>query len=107
VIWAAQVFAWGRILTSEHMTTIYVDLTRRFNQGRTRCILSSGQAVVLHRLAVMSKDGDWIVREDAEALVHILRVLEGFAGRYRWGAPLDTHWLARDACGERPGGVAV
>jgi hypothetical protein len=76
------------------MATIYVELTRRFNQGRTRCILSSGQAVVLHRLAVMSKDGDWIVREDAEALAHVLGVLEGCGARYRWGAPLDLRWLA-------------
>ena len=43
---------------------IYVDLTIKFNAGRLRAILSSGQAVVLHRLAIMSKDGDWIVRED-------------------------------------------
>jgi len=41
---------------------IYVDLTNQFNDGRLRAILSSGQAVVLHRLAIMSKDGDWIVR---------------------------------------------
>jgi len=76
------------------METIYLELTRRINNGRTRCILSSGQAVVLHRLAVMSKDGDWVVREDAEALAHVLSVLESFGARYRFGAPLDTRWLA-------------
>lgn len=42
---------------------IYLDLTHRFNEGRLRAVLSSGQAVVLHRLAIMSKDGDWIRRE--------------------------------------------
>ena len=50
---------------------IYVDLTNQFNEGRLRAILSSGQAVVLHRLAMMSKDGDWIVREDKDALANI------------------------------------
>lgn len=73
---------------------IYLNLTHEFNAGRVRCILSSGQAVVLHQLAVMSKDGDWIVREDEEALTHILTVLEGYGARYRLGAPLDKRWLA-------------
>jgi hypothetical protein len=36
---------------------IYLELTRRFNDGRVRAILAGGQAVVLHRLAIMSKDG--------------------------------------------------
>lgn len=35
---------------------IYQELTQAFNAGRLRAILSSGQAVVMHRLAVMSKD---------------------------------------------------
>ncbi len=33
----------------------YVELTTAFNRGRLRAVLSSGQAVVMHRLAVMSK----------------------------------------------------
>jgi hypothetical protein len=53
---------------------IYTDLTRRFNHGRLRAVLSSGQAVVLHRVAIMSKDGDWIIREDTEATRHVLAV---------------------------------
>lgn len=73
--------------------SIYVDLTNRFNAGRLRAILSSGQAVVLHRLAIMSKDGDWIVKEEDEALNHILRILHQNSARYRFGAPLDTRWL--------------
>ena len=32
---------------------IYLELTEEFNAGRLRCIISSGQAVVLHRLAIM------------------------------------------------------
>jgi hypothetical protein len=73
---------------------IYVDLTNQFNDGRLRAILSSGQAVVLHRLAIMSKDGDWIVREDEDALAFILRVLDHYGACYRFGAPLDKRWLA-------------
>jgi hypothetical protein len=76
------------------MTTIYLRLTQEFNEGRLRCILSSGQAVVLHRLAVMSKDGDWIVRENEDDLAHVRRVLQEHGARYRMGAPLDVRWLA-------------
>lgn len=73
---------------------IYLELTREFNRGRVRAIISSGQAVVLHRLAIMSKDGDWIVREDAEDLAFIRKVLERRGASYRFGAPLDERWLA-------------
>lgn len=75
-------------------TNIYRELTAAFNAGRLRAILSSGQAVVMHRLAVMSKDGDWILREDEEALTRVLQVLAGRGARYRFGAPLDRRWLA-------------
>ena len=75
-------------------TNIYLDLTREFNAGRARCIVSSGQAVVLHRLAIMSKDGDWIVREDAEVLGFVLTVLQAHGAKYRLGAPLDIRWMA-------------
>lgn len=73
---------------------IYLDLTEAFNRGgRLRAVICSGQAVVLHRLAVMSKDGDWILREDEEALAHILAVLQEHGATYRFGAPLDLAWL--------------
>ena len=72
----------------------YIELTESFNRGHRRAILSSGQAVVLYRLAVMSKDGDWILREDPEALTHVLGVLHRRVARYRFGAPLDIRWLA-------------
>lgn len=72
----------------------YLEITASFNRGLLRAILSSGQAVVLHRLAVMSKDGDWIVREDQEALQHILETLAERQSHYRFGAPLDPRWLA-------------
>ena len=74
-------------------TNIYIDLTRAFNRGKIRAVICSGQAVVLHRLALMSKDGDWIVREDEESMRHIIGVLAEFKARYRFGAPLDVRWM--------------
>ncbi|MCX7347435.1 MAG: hypothetical protein NTU78_17200, partial [Alphaproteobacteria bacterium] len=76
------------------MSNIYLELTRRFNHGHVRAILAGGQAVVLHRLAIMSKDGDWILREDHQTMEHVLSVLERYGARYRFGAPLDVRWMA-------------
>ena len=73
---------------------IYIEITREFNAGELRAILSSGQAVVLHRLAIMSKDGDWILREDSAHTRHVLDVLAQRGAHYRFGAPLDIRWLA-------------
>lgn len=72
----------------------FLNLTREFNAGALRAVVCSGQAVVLHRLAMMSKDGDWIVREEEESLAHIRSVLAAKGARYRFGAPLDARWLA-------------
>ncbi|HVS11068.1 MAG TPA: hypothetical protein VMS76_14460 [Planctomycetota bacterium] len=74
--------------------TLYLELTSEFNAGRLRAVISSGQAAVLHRLAIASKDGDWILREDPEALDHVLGVLDRRGARYRFGAPLDVRWMA-------------
>ncbi len=71
----------------------YLDLTHEFNRDGLRVLLSSGQAVVVHRLAVMSKDGDWLLREQQAALDHVVHVLESKGARYRFGAPLDVRWL--------------
>lgn len=76
------------------MNNPYLELTEEFNRGRLRALLSSGQAVVVHRLAIMSKDGDWILREDEEAVSHILETLSRKGAFYRFGAPLDLRWLA-------------
>ncbi len=76
------------------MSNIYLELTNRFNEGKLRAILSSGQAVVVHGLAISSKDGDWIVREEAESFEHILSVLEEYGATYRLGAPLDAAWMS-------------
>lgn len=75
--------------------TVYLELTRRFNAGRLRAVIASGQAAVLHRLAMASKDGDWILREDEEALEHVLGVLASEGAHYRFGAPLDLRWLSK------------
>ena len=72
----------------------YLELTREFNLGALRAIVSSGQAVVLLRLSVASKDGDWILRETPEALEHVLGVLAAHGASYRFGAPLDVRWMA-------------
>jgi hypothetical protein len=42
----------------------------------------------------MSKDGDWILREDDETTQHVLSVLDQRGAIYRYGAPLDLRWLA-------------
>ena len=74
-------------------TNIYIQLTRAFNRGKVRAVICSGQAVVLHQLAIMSKDGDWIIREDEESLHHVMKVLSDFQARYRFGAPFDLRWM--------------
>ncbi len=71
----------------------HIDLTGEFNAGGLRAVLCGDQAVVLHRLAVMSRYGDWILREDEGALRHVLSVLAGRGARYRFGAPLDVRWM--------------
>lgn len=42
----------------------------------------------------MSKDGDWILREDPAALDHVLGVLADRGARYRFSAPFDVRWMA-------------
>ncbi len=73
--------------------SIYLSLRREFNASLLRTILGSGQAVVVLRLAAASKDADWVLREDQEALDHVLGVLESHSARYRFGAPLDLRWM--------------
>ncbi|HEV7670447.1 MAG TPA: hypothetical protein VGS22_18160 [Thermoanaerobaculia bacterium] len=75
------------------MRNIYFDLTEELNAEGTVAALASGQAVVFYRLALMSKDGDWILRETPEACRRALAVLEKHGARYRPGAPLDVRWL--------------
>ncbi len=76
------------------MENVFFGLTEEFNRQGRIAILGSGQAVVWHRLAIMSKDGDWILRESPDACARVLDVLGRHGARYRPGAPLDTRWLA-------------
>lgn len=78
----------------QHTQNIYFQLTREFNARGLITLLASGQAVVYYKLAIMSKDGDWILRESEAACCHVLEVLEHHGARYRAGAPLDIRWLA-------------
>jgi hypothetical protein len=75
------------------LENIYFALTEELNRRGRIAILGSGQAVVWHRLAIMSKDGDWILRETEPACTRVLEVLEARSARYRPGAPLDVRWL--------------
>lgn len=75
-------------------SNIYFQLTEEFNATGRNVLLASGQAVVFYRLAIMSKDGDWIIRETEEACRHVLSVLAEHGARYRPGAPLAPRWLA-------------
>lgn len=76
------------------VSNVYFDLTRAFNAHGPVAALSSGQAVVYYRVAIMSKDGDWVVRETDEACRRVLDVLAERGAWYRPGAPLDPRWLA-------------
>ena len=89
---------------------VYFDLTRAFNARGPAVALASGQAVVFYRVAIMSKDGDWVIREEPDACARVLGVLEERRAWYRPGAPLDVRWLSggwsshfeyRDAQGRR------
>lgn len=72
---------------------VYFALTEAFNREAPTVVLASGQAVVYYRLAIMSKDGDWVVRESPEACQRVLHVLSQRGARYRVSAPLDVRWL--------------
>ncbi len=76
------------------MRNLYFELTEEFNAGGPIALLASGQAVVYYRLAIMSKDGDWVLRETPEACGRVLEVLARRGARYRPSAPLDVRWLA-------------
>lgn len=75
-------------------SNFYFDLTRELNAESCIAFLASGQAVVYYRLALMSKDGDWILEETPAACRRVLEVLARHKARYRAGAPLDVRWLA-------------
>ncbi len=73
---------------------VYFDLTEELNAEGDIVVLASGQAVVFYKISMMSKDGDWILRETPEACRRALGILGRHGARYRPGAPLDVRWLA-------------
>jgi hypothetical protein len=73
---------------------VYFDLTEELNAEGPIAVLASGQAVVFYKISIMSKDGDWILRETPEACGRALAILGRHGARYRPGAPLDVRWLA-------------
>jgi hypothetical protein len=73
---------------------VYFELTEQFNLHQPIVALASGQAVVFYGIAIMSKDGDWVLRESPAACVRVLDVLAARGARYRPAAPLDVRWLA-------------
>jgi hypothetical protein len=73
---------------------VYFELTREFNRDGPVAVLASGQAVVFYRIAIMSKDGDWIIRESPEACDRVRAVLAHHGARHRPSPPLDSRWLA-------------
>ena len=80
-------------LYSDVVPNVYFELTREFNRPGLVAVLASGQAVVYYRLAIMSKDADWIVRDTSEACGQVLSVLAARGARHRPAAPLDLQWL--------------
>jgi hypothetical protein len=50
--------------------------------------------VVYYRVAIMSKEGDWIIHETPEACAVVLGELEACGARYRVAPPLDVRWLS-------------
>lgn len=70
-------------------------LTERFNRSGLNVLLTSDQACVYYRIAFQSKDGDWIIRMDRQAMGQVLRVLGEQGAVFRGGsAPLDPRWHA-------------
>lgn len=77
-----------------HEANPYFAFTDACNAVRPVVILASGQACVWYHLALASKDGDWIVREEETALRMVRDELSRRGACYRFGAPLDVRWLA-------------
>jgi hypothetical protein len=73
---------------------VYFELTTAFNRETPTVVLASGQAVVFYRTAIMSKDGDWVIKQTPGACERVLTELERRGARYRVSAPLDVRWLS-------------
>jgi hypothetical protein len=69
---------------------IYFELTEAFNATASNVVLASGQAVVYYRVAIMSKDGDWIIREAADACDRILALAPHLVAARRARGPAGS-----------------
>jgi hypothetical protein len=76
------------------VANIYFELTREFNRDGCVVLLASGQAVVYYGIAIMSKDGDWVIWEQPDACDVVRSVLARHGARQRPSPPLDVRWLA-------------
>jgi hypothetical protein len=72
------------------MDNPYLELTEELNRGRLRPFSARVRRSWSTGWRIMSKDGDWILREDAEAADHVLEILSLHGARYRFGAPLEV-----------------
>lgn len=80
------------------MRNVYFDLTEEFNAGGPIALLASGQAVVYYRLAIMSKDGDRVLRERPDACRRVLEVLEPSRAK-----PIECSGKTAPACNATSG----
>ena len=75
-------------MTAMGMGNVYFDLTEELNAEGPIAVLASGQAVVFYKVSIMSKDGDWILRETPDACRRALAVLGRHGACYRLRSPL-------------------
>jgi hypothetical protein len=57
------------------MINVFFALTEELNSDGVIALLASGQAVVFYRIALMSKDGDWVLKETESACRRVRSVL--------------------------------
>ena len=75
------------------MENPYLKLHGEFRTAGADVLLSSGQACVVFGVAAFSKDGDWIIRENARTCSAALGILSARGAAYRLGVPLHPAWL--------------
>lgn len=61
---------------------VYFELTRAFNAAGPIAALASGQAVVYYRIAIMSKDGDRVIRDPGGGGSIYARAAEGYLAAF-------------------------
>ena len=96
------------------MANVYFDPTCEFNRHEPVAVLSSGQAVVYYRIAIMSKDGDRMQQADRRRVAAYQQAAAPYLDEFRRlgfdGLPLDQAHdrmctLAEARLPEQPPGV--